>query len=357
MNFINKIIPLIKRHKKLDYIQQCIRKINDGEFVQSVLDISTYPSLIKFQELGPLNKNINIYVIKEGHPSGLFGLWSVTMQKLNFAERYGLVPVIEWTKSTLFYDKEMNETRNVYEYYFKNPSNISLEDAKHSYNVAFMRYADKNDNKSFVSYQWTNDDIEKYAKLQSKYIKLNEKTNIYVKNGIDKMIGNKKILGVHVRGTDFNISLKNHPQIISTTDYLNESKRIFSSGKYDRIFIATDDLHALKLFQQEFKKNLLYYEDVYRSDNYVGPHCSKDNRTLHKYWLGMEVIRDAYTLAACDALIAGESNVSFAARVIKKANNKNFTECIILNKGLHTEDSKEGCKYRNEMNKYYKNHE
>lgn len=226
-----------------------------------------------------------------------------------------------------------------------------------SYNVAYMRYSDKNDNKSFVSYQWTSDDIEIYANLQRKYIKLNDKTKLYVNSNIKNIIGNSKTLGVHVRGTDFNISLKNHPKVILPTDYLNESKRIFSSGEYDKIFLATDDLNALILFQQEFKDKLVYYNDVYRSNNNVAPHCSISNRTLHKYWLGMEVIRDAYTLAACDSLIAGESNVSFAARVIKKANNKNYSKCIILNKGIHKEDSKDGNKYRNEMNKYYKNHE
>ncbi|MDE7327733.1 MAG: hypothetical protein K2N63_15890, partial [Lachnospiraceae bacterium] len=111
-------------------------------------------------------------------------------------------------------------------------------------------------------------------------------------------------------------------------------KCISGGGEYEQVFLATDSLEAIELFKKEFGDILVFYQDVQRSDGDVGVHEIENSRKNHHYLLGMEVLRDAYTLAACDSLVAGLSNVSFAAQYIKAANGSEYAEVVILDQGL-----------------------
>ena len=51
--------------------------------------------------------------------------------------------------------------------------------------------------------------------------------------------------------------------------------------------------------------------------------------------LGYEVLRDMYTLASCDGLVAGLSQVSYAARICKRSRNEKYDIEMILNKGIN----------------------
>ena len=47
------------------------------------------------------------------------------------------------------------------------------------------------------------------------------------------------------------------------------------------------------------------------------------------------MLRDMYTRAACDGLIAGLSQVSYAARIQKKSVGKEYGDLVILDKGIN----------------------
>ena len=44
--------------------------------------------------------------------------------------------------------------------------------------------------------------------------------------------------------------------------------------------------------------------------------------------MGLQVLRDAYALASCDAFIYGLSQVAFGVLFIKRANKSKFTEIV-----------------------------
>ena len=64
---------------------------------------------------------------------------------------------------------------------------------------------------------------------------------------IDSTIRGKRAIGVHVRGTDFKRNYKGHPVKIGTEEYLEAAKKMFAAGKYDMVFLATDDSEAIVL--------------------------------------------------------------------------------------------------------------
>lgn len=67
-----------------------------------------------------------------------------------------------------------------------------------------------------------------------------------------------------------------------------------------------------------FGCNVKSYSDVFRSNGNISVAFSESSREQHKFKLGYEVLRDTYTLSKCDILVAGLSNVSYAARILKK---------------------------------------
>ena len=144
-------------------------------------------------------------------------------------------------------------------------------------------------------------------------------------------------MGVHVRGTDFNLGLLNHPNIVAPNEYLAKTKEIFSGGEYGKIFIATEDSSAIELFLSEFGDKILYYKDVFRTSGKSGPHSTINNRELNNYKLGLEVIRDVYTLANCDGFISGLSHVAFAVRYTNIALDRKFDAVYTIDKGIKHE--------------------
>lgn len=102
------------------------------------------------------------------------------------------------------------------------------------------------------------------------------------------------------------------------------------TGKYYKIFLATDDAKIVKLFDEAFPNQVIYYADTFRSENDEAVHGSSSTRERHEFMLGLEVLRDVYTLVSCMGLVASVSNVPTLARVIKEARNEKYIDCSIL---------------------------
>ena len=49
--------------------------------------------------------------------------------------------------------------------------------------------------------------------------------------------------------------------------------------------------------------------------------------------MGYEVLRDAYTLASCNSMLCGLSNVSYVTRIIKQSTENNYEKIVVLDKG------------------------
>ena len=147
------------------------------------------------------------------------------------------------------------------------------------------------------------DTIPMLAALYKKYFVLSNDTKTYIIENVRKMKLHYRLIGVHVRATDYTCGFNGHPKFVTPEEYLAEAKRIFLTGRYDKIFLATDDFSVIDLFKYTFKENLVFYQDTLRSDGVIGVHQKDDSRELHHYKLGLEVLRDVYMLANCDVFI------------------------------------------------------
>ena len=347
-NFAGKTRIIVSRYHQRGFRNYYLDQLIWGS------DALDNPMLLQPKCLGNKNEGKLIYVIRfpKGWipTAGFFALLNRTLCGVDFADRMGFVPVVDnWDCCSYEEDVPVNGSKIVFEYYFEPLSEVSLKDALNSKNV--VASSNPNMDISLIENQseWfhlSNKYIEEMGRIYEKYFRLNPIVKEQMSNDIDGVLRKKHMLGVHFRGTDYKLNVNGHPVSLEISDYYPIIDAAMKKYHFDGIFLASDEMSAIKAISKRYK-NVVFYKDVYRAEGNVSVAFSKDERTLHKYRLGYEVLRDSYTLAACDGLIAGYSQVSVGARINKCSQNKRYRFCYIIDKGVN-HNGVDWVKYYNE---------
>lgn len=336
---------VIKFKKRLEFARYCFPKGDDERFVSNVKTIGKVSELVTVEKGEGKEQGVLYHIYMEESHSGFFADHNRLLEYLYFADYYNLTPVVEYTDKYCYAEQHpVNGTDNPFEYYFMQPAGIKLDDLKsvgvslHSRKENIMLAKQLDEKKE--GYTKSEEYLKQMGYIASKYIKLRPEVEAYVRNEIEQLLqkGKKtteKILGVHVRGTDFKQNYNGHPVAVTLQEYIKETAGLFQSGGYTKVFLATDDANAIRVFEKEFGTKVLYYRDVMRSAGNETVMKSESDRENHHYKLGLEVLRDMYTLAACDGLVAGLSQVSYAARIQKMSMDQRYKDLKILDKGIN----------------------
>lgn len=300
------------------------------------------PKRISVVELGKENPNCIVEYIrldKEWVPTaGFFALLHKTLCGLYIADKFGFTPVVaNWNGCAYEENKKINGTSNVFEYYFQSTSDIGVENALNSANVFIP--SSSNLDLCLLEYQseWfhlSEKYIQKMGEVYAKYIKLNEIIYKEIENDIENLLKKKKTLGIHFRGSDYRLNANGHPISLDVEDYYDYIDEAMKQKEYDQIFIATDDKNALEKLVNRYEK-VVYYSDTTRTDGDVSVAFIKGNEKNHKYQLGYEVLRDAYTLARCVGFIGSHSQVGVGVRIIRASKKSIFEYCKIIEPGIN----------------------
>ncbi len=325
----------------LKYIYFCYGGIKDKDKRKQMMKFGTSDCLT-IEHHGGLYPGLLVYMIKaEAEYSGWFSIMNKVVSALTVAEQYGMIPVIDMGKNQLYCEpKMMAEGIPLFEYYFRQPSEIQLEDVDECCNVTNATY----EQCLFFHHMFGNYDtylqesvgVEKMASAISKFIRLNAETEKHVNRNIQTILSGERILGVHARGTDFKAGFNNHTVYVTVDEYIEHARHAVEKYGYDQIFLATDEEQTVKKFKAVFGSSVVFH-DVYRAkeETDIGIHCSKCDRELHHYKLGLEALLDMYSLAVCDALIACPSGVSFHAMLNKRAKDQKYDYLDIIDKGRY----------------------
>lgn len=292
---------------------------------------------------GNENKDKIIYYIhEEGENMGFFAMYRAWLEYLYFADVCGYTPVVRAGKNFPYRENMLvHGTGNPFEYYFNQPAAITVQEAKKS-NKAILsdlvhrQMVELVFTGKYSHYQYTDRYMAEMAQIVKKYIRFNNHTVNYIRKGMGLADFEKeKILGVHVRGTDFRAQYDNHPVYVAEEEFFGEIDRIFDQNTYTKIFLATDDERTLKKFTQRYGSLVVFYRDVERSRSNQSVAFGKGRRKAHKYFLGLEVIRDMYALSRCKGLIAGISQVAICAQIHKLARGEHYHDLKIIDKGIN----------------------
>lgn len=297
----------------------------------------------KAKHLGTLNQGKIIYYIKEDSENfGFFAMYRAWLEYLYFANVCGYTPVVHAGERFSYKEKkQINKTENTFEYYFKQPAGVSVYDAERSSKVIVSSLVHRQMVEliftgKYNNYKWNKRYLQEMGSIVKKYIRFNQPTWEYISKGIqEKNFEAEKVLGIHIRGTDFRAQYDNHPIYLIEEDAFKVIDPILEKNLYSKLFIATDDNRILKKFVARYGEKLCFYDDVERGSNNQSVAFSKNSRKKHKYLLGLEVIRDMYSLSMCSGLVAGISQVAVCAQINKLARGEHYRDLIIINKGLN----------------------
>lgn len=305
---------LISRHEKLRFLDLCLRHVNDEPFRARVLGRDENTLALQVHPEG--GRSGILYRIRIGHKGdGFFAEYRRMLNYLYYADQLHLIPYIECTLDyTYAEDHPVNGHSNPYEYYWEQPCVQGENVGQYRYEVVnrecdlqYVRTAQMQN-----GYDLPEEYVVAIAGIIRKYIRPNGETQAMMRDA-DAFLGGRKTLGVHVRLTDFKQNYYGHPTCITPDQHLQAAKDAVTQYGFDQVFLATDDVETVQMFKETFGDRLLTYEDVTRSDGSVSVAFSKGTRENHRYLLGLEVLRDMYTLSICDGLIAGKSQVSICA--------------------------------------------
>jgi hypothetical protein len=249
---------------------------------------------------GNKNKEINFYVIKRSPGAGFFSNLLYVISQLQYANKKGMVPIVDMQNFPTYYNQKKNikDIKNIWELYFNQVSDYSLEEVYQSKNVYF----------SPSRYNFFFEDYKKKSlkKIFDKYIKVKPHIMKEVNDFINKNFFTKKIVGIHFRGTDQKISSgHSHPptlyQITSIIDsMLNKNKDI-------NFFLLTEDLKYYQILKKKYG-NLICSFNFFRSNFTLD--FSNSKRKNHRNKLGLENLIEAIALSRCNEIIYCQTNIS-----------------------------------------------
>lgn len=340
MNAFRTLKKTIKIHKN-PYVLlflKCVSRIRkrDISYVNFALYEYNNANRLTVKSYGQKNVGKIVYYIKEqGQGYGFFAEFRALLCNLLFADNMGMKPNVFWGQEHLYFEKDLGAKSNVYEYYF---TPIRVENALESKNIVFssaLQNAYIENEYGVSGYKSTKEFEEALMQIMKKYIQIKPELAAEFEEQITAIFQNKRVLGVHHRGTDYKKSYDGHPVQIKPEQEIKWVLDIKEKYHIDIIFLATDDMELLNCYKQQLGENLVYFEDTYRGEEDISIAFSKEKREVHHYLLGKEVLRDVYALSKCTCLVAGKSQVSFFARIFNKCEMQQYEHVEIIDNGFN----------------------
>lgn len=327
------ILKLKQCLKKNDFVYIVYHMLTSKEYRDYCADYYRNARIFRFEHLGDENPDVKIYCIQDGfETSGMFALVIRVLRQLEVADRFLLTPVVMWNEVVPY---NVPGQPNTFLTYFQPVSDISFESAKHSEDVAFSKMWNCAYGSPLSLYELLEDDINRLAVIYQKYLKLRPEIQTKIDREVDELFGtvHGKVLGVHVRGVEWRkMQVAGHPVAATEQDYLQAAHDMMCELGCEKIFLASDSDGTIDLFRTEFGNCLITTQAV-RAPAGGGELAIFDEEN-DSYQMGYEILRDAYALAACNALLCGRSHVSYGVRIINKAVATPYEKVMLLDKGV-----------------------
>jgi len=296
-----RILENVKNNFDLDDISK-ETKIS----LNNKIDSKTLETLkIKQRTFGKLNEDKIFYVIKRTPGTGMFSNITFILNHLKICKKYGFIPVIDMKNFSTIYNERIKfkNNLNAWNYYFDNLNEYSLEEVYKSKNVLIT------DNKFFSFFSEAIDEDNELIELLNTKVKLNKyMNNCYLKTF--KKFMNKKILGIHFRGTSYKTTA-GHPFPATKKQMYEMTNKLLNENQIDNIFLVTEEKDYLEFFKKKYGEKIIYLKSSYRSNK--NDAFKIYSRTLHRYKLGREAVIEAMLLSSCKYFIYVRSNISSAA--------------------------------------------
>lgn len=262
------------------------------------------------------------------------------------------IPVIDWENYKLPHseDEAVDGISNAWEYFWKQPSNYSLQEVYQSRNVILSHQNLPNSGiippmrptSPIAQYE---KDVVAFSVKYSKMVELNDKTKKHVEK-MEKQLfpPHKKILGVALRGTSYGNKYAGHylkqPTIDELIELILQYKELW---KMDYIFFTNEEQETVNKVKEILGEMVIImprirYKNYHRySDNNPNP-TNDDVNPLYKkgqrYFSSLDYLTEMVLLSRCNAFLGAHSGGVRAALIW---NEGQYEHVKIIDKGVSVE--------------------
>lgn len=149
----------------------------------------------------------------------------------------------------------------------------------------------------------------------------NNRTKQYLADNLKNL---SKTIGVHYRGTDHR-----HTDRVDIATYLSAIESEFKTGKFEQIYVATDEEGILEKIQDYFWKkhqfDKIVFNNTLKSSGSTGLHLTPHDDAT-RIILGDQVLLDVHSIANCDVVIGKSSNITNYARILNMQLNVKYQD-------------------------------
>lgn len=255
------------------------------------------------KSFGKKNKNKIFYVIKRTPGGGFFSNLAYILLNLQIADNNNYIPIVDMQNFPTMYNQKKNirNIKNVWQIFFHQTTTYDLESVYKSKNVYFSP--------NNLNFRLEVFKQRKIKKIFDRYIKINDEILKIISIFTKKNFKNKKVLGIHFRGTDQKIA-PNHSFPPTIFEIKNLIDKKIKYERFDKVFLLTEQLK----YHNELKKtygSLICSYDYFRSDDVKD--FSSNLRKNHRNRLGIESLVETITLSKCNEIVYCETNISLFA--------------------------------------------
>lgn len=276
---------------------------------------------------GNFNSDKLFYLIRPrtDGTEGLMSLFINVVKNIYYARENGYIPVVDFENYHTQYDDVVDNKRNVWEFYFTQPSNYSLNEIYQSKNVI----------KSGLEIQWyrpklferryDDDSLKALHEFLFSQIDFSSQVKSVVNGEIEKLQMNYAMtVGLYLRGTDYTaLKPAGHPiqptveQAVQVVDYFMQKYPI------DSIFLVTEDGNIYRKIKKIYKDKCIIVSFDSFVDNYDGKTFLSHNKSIDElntspYERGLIYLVKLLILSKCAYFVGGDTMGSWATMLFSE---------------------------------------
>ena len=281
------------------------------------------------KSFGKLHPEKTFYVIRLYPPAtGWLANYNYILGYIKHAQERDLIPVVDMEHyATLYTEKEaVNGTKNVWEYFFKQPAPYTLAEVYKSKNVILSNGSLPLCNMSMQP------DVLQWQRKITTLIPFNQTVYEHMKKTLKNILPDgKRILGVPTRGSDLSRRVIGHHIPVTTEEIVPIIQKKIKEWNIDYVFVKAEEQKTIDYLQKHIP-NLLF-TDCTRIKNFSkNDSATNSNLQVTQYQSVLDYMTDIYILSQCTALLGTINNGLYTAILW---NNGQADHIEIIDKGIY----------------------
>lgn len=276
------------------------------------------------RKLGEKNPEKIIYLIhRDNEKTGLFSDVITFLGRVKEAVDNGWVPVIDMKNYPSMYKDCLtdNPETNVWELFFEQPKNTTVEEALVSQNVIEVEASGAVDypfaSKAFLEDEYGK--LKKWRGFMHKYIRIKESIRYRIEQEYHNMISDEeKVLGVLVRGSDYTkLKPVGHPIQPTVNQVIEKINEVVEEQGYDKIYLSTEERDTVEKIKEVFGDRVVYLDRDYieYSEGYLSDLPLTSEQKINN---GIDYLVQIALLAKCNGIIAGICSGTVGAALLSE---------------------------------------